>query len=161
MSRIRTIKPSFWRHEDLSELPEATHLLAASLLNYADDEGYFKANPKLVRAECCPLREPSVSIEDSLTQLSRIGYLRLGKGADGKRYGHIIKFQVHQRINRPTASEIGCIDIVWEGSCSPHPQISEQAPQAEQGKARGAEKSRLAERADGAAEKLRHKHRGR
>jgi hypothetical protein len=41
MGRIRTIKPEFWRSEDLCSLPEATHMLAAALLNYADDEGFF------------------------------------------------------------------------------------------------------------------------
>ena len=55
MARIRTIKPEFWRHEDLSALPADTHMLAAALLNYADDEGYFNANPKLVEAECFPV----------------------------------------------------------------------------------------------------------
>ena len=42
MARIRTIKPDFWKHEDLSALPEITHMLAAALLNHADDEGFFK-----------------------------------------------------------------------------------------------------------------------
>jgi hypothetical protein len=56
MARIRTIKPEFWRHEDLSALPEATHMLAAQLLNYADDYGYFNANPALIKAEVSPLR---------------------------------------------------------------------------------------------------------
>ena len=111
MARIRTIKPEFWRHEDLSELPEATHLLAAALLNYADDEGYFNANPKLVQAECCPLRELSVNIHDSLNQLVSIAYLALGTGEDGKRYGHILNFKEHQRINRPTESKINKLSI--------------------------------------------------
>ena len=61
MARIRTIKPEFWKHEDLSALPEITHMLAAALLGYADDEGYFNANPALVKSECLPLRESSVS----------------------------------------------------------------------------------------------------
>lgn len=125
MARIRTIKPEFWRHEDLSELPEATHLLAAALLNYADDEGYFNANPKLIQAECCPLREPSVSIQDSLRKLSNVGYLKLGTGEDGKQYGRIEKFKEHQRINRPTESKINKLNITWDGSQSNHQQLSE------------------------------------
>lgn len=125
MSRIRTIKPEFWRHEELSELPEATHLLAASLLNYADDDGYFNANHKLIRAECCPLRELSVSIPDSLSHLCNIGYLKLGTAEDGKRYGKIVKFREHQKINRPTPSKIKAMAIVWDGSSLPHPQVME------------------------------------
>lgn len=125
MSRIRTIKPEFWRHEDLSELPEPTHMLAAALLNYSDDEGYFNAHPGLIKGECFPLRDPSVSIQDSLAHLSRVGFIRLGKGEDGKRYGQVTKFTDHQRINRPTPSKINNIEIKWDGSQDPHPRITE------------------------------------
>ena len=134
MSRIRTIKPEFWRHEELSALPEAAHMLAAALLNYADDEGYFNANPRLVHAECCPLREPSVSVHESLLMLSKINYIRLGTGQDGKRYGHIQKFADHQRINRPTPSKINSIRISWDYQSSAHTHLTEPSlPEKEQG----------------------------
>jgi hypothetical protein len=125
MSRIRTIKPVFWTHEILSALPEPTHMLAAQLINYADDEGYFNANPGLVKAECCPLREPSVSIQSSLNSLAKIGYVRFGAGPDGRKYGQIISFEQHQVINRPTPSKIRDLDIKWDESLTPHAQLSE------------------------------------
>jgi len=125
MGRIRTIKPEFWRSEALSNLPEATHMLAAALLNYADDDGFFNANPRLIQAECCPLREPSVSIHDSLIHLSNIGYLQLGSGHDGRRYGHIVNFSTHQKINRPTPSKINSLDIVWDDSVRIHGTLTE------------------------------------
>lgn len=134
MARIRTIKPDFWKHEELSELPESVHMLAAALLNYADDEGYFNANDKLVKAECCPLREPSVSIHDALTMLSNVGYLRLGKSTDGKRFGHIINFDLHQRVNRKTPSKIKNIAIAWDDSVSAHAQLTESSPLEGKGK---------------------------
>lgn len=125
MARIRTIKPEFWRNEALSELPEGTHMLAAALLNYADDEGYFNANPKLIQGELFPLRDLSVTIHGALTELSRAGYLRLGTGDDGRRYGHIIKFLEHQVINRPKASKVKGLSIVWEASVIDHGSISD------------------------------------
>jgi hypothetical protein len=125
MARIRTIKPDFWKHEELSELPCETHLLAAALLNYADDEGYFRANPKLVKAECCPLREDSVSVHDSLNQLAQVGYVRLFTGTDGKRYGHIRNFLSHQHISRPSASKISPLDDGSECSMNAHGGLSE------------------------------------
>lgn len=128
MSRIRTVKPEFWKHEELSALPESVHMLAAALLNYADDEGYFNANDKLVKAECCPLREPSVSIHDALTALSNVGYLKLGKAPDGKRYGWVVNFDTHQRVNRKTDSKIKKLNIVWEDSLSTHTQLTEPSP---------------------------------
>lgn len=127
MSRIRTIKPEFWKHEILSELPEYTHILAAALLNFADDEGYFNANPRLVQSECLPLRESSVSIQTALGQLVHIGYLRLGTGPDGRRYGQVVKFSEHQKVNRPTPSKIKTLGVVWEGSPTTHGTFSESS----------------------------------
>lgn len=72
MGRIRTIKPEFWTNESLSALSAETHMLAAALLNYADDEGYFNANPGLVKAACSPLRESSVSTHTQLKRLAEI-----------------------------------------------------------------------------------------
>lgn len=122
MSRIRTVKPEFWENEKLSALPEATHMLAAALLNYADDEGFFHANPLLIRARCSPLREPSVAIGESLRLLCEDGYLTIGTTPDGRAYGRINHFLEHQRISHPAKSKIACLDIVW-------PEISGKAPE--------------------------------
>jgi hypothetical protein len=119
MARIRTIKPEFWKHEGLCSLPEATHMLAAQLLNYADDEGYFNANPGLIKGECSPIREPSVSIPESLGRLHEAGYIRLGTSADGRRYGRIVEFDKHQRVAHPTASKISVLSITWDDIGSP------------------------------------------
>jgi hypothetical protein len=127
MARIRTVKPEFWKNEALSALPEATHLLAAALLNYADDEGYFNANPALVKAECSPLREPSVSIHEALTQLSNVGYIEIGASPDGRKYGRVVKFAEHQRVNRPTASKIKALQIKWGESLSTHGGLTEDS----------------------------------
>lgn len=127
MARIRTIKPEFWKDEDLSELPELTHLFAAALLNYSDDEGYFNANPKLIKAELFPLREPSLSIHGMLNELSNIGYLTLFSSSDGKFYGLVNNFTTHQKINRPTKSKIAAITkdcaVLTELSVSPHGRL--------------------------------------
>ncbi|NKF21554.1 hypothetical protein [Solimonas marina] len=150
MARIRTVKPDFWKHEGLSSLPEATHMLAAALLNYADDEGYFNAHPGLVKAECCPLREPSVSVHDSISALACIGYLRLGTGNDGRRYAHIVSFDEHQRVNRATPSKIKDLAILWDDAVSAHPQLSE--PSLPEGKGREEEKEQGREYAPSSAD---------
>lgn len=142
MARIRTIKPEFWKHEDLSALPEITHMLAAALLNHADDEGYFNANPALVKAECLPLRESSVSTHDSLQSLAKVGFIELGVGEDGKRYGRVVKFDEHQRVNRPTPSKIKAMQVVWESSITTHAQLSESSPPERKGTGKGKEQGR-------------------
>lgn len=141
MARIRTVKPEFWKHEDLSELPAETHMLAAALLNYADDEGYFKAHPKLVQAECCPLREDSTSVRRSLELLSGIGYIRLFVGTDGKEYGHIVKFLEHQRVDRAKPSVIKDLESIGEESSNDRRSVAagmEGNGREEEGKGEGA-----------------------
>ena len=106
MSRIRTIKPDFWRDDSLSVVSAEAALLAIGLLNHSDDEGYFNANPKLIEADVFPLRELSCSITVLLRELSKIGYLTMFSGVDGKKYGLVCNFVKHQVINKPRASKI-------------------------------------------------------
>lgn len=134
MGRIRTIKPEFFTHEELSSLSAETHLFAAGLLCYADDDGYFNANEGLIKANVFPLRETSVSIHDMLTQLVDLGYVRLGCNGTSRRYGCIVNFDIHQRVNRPTPSKIKGLEIHWEDSVSTHAQLSEAS--SEEGKGR-------------------------
>lgn len=139
MARIRTIKPEFWSHEGLSLLPESTHMLAAALLNYADDEGYFNANPGLIKAACSPLREPSVNTLESLRSLQAEGYIVLGNGPDGRRYGRIVNFSDHQKISHPAKSKIAKLSITWDDLQNPQ-EILQSTPESlrpEQGTGNG------------------------
>lgn len=101
MARIRTIKPEFWTDEDMAEVSEPACLLAIGLLNYADDEGYFNANPKLIKAAVFPIREPSVPIPVLIRELSNCGYLSMFSTPDGKHFGVITNFLKHQVVNKP------------------------------------------------------------
>lgn len=139
MPRIRTVKPEFWAHEELSEFPPETHMLAAALLNYADDEGYFNANPKLVKAVCCPLRDDSMSIQGSIKQLAQIGYIDLATGVDGKRYGLVRKFKDHQVISRPKESKIKDLIKEWDSSMNNHGSINDESSEERKGKEQGKE----------------------
>jgi|ERR1700733_2021050 len=105
MGRIRTIKPEFHAHEELSSLPAETHLFAGALVNYADDYGYFNANPVLVKAGTNPLRIDKTKTEDQLEQLERIGYIEVRRSGI-KHYGRILKFDEHQRVSHPSPSKI-------------------------------------------------------
>ncbi|ENV3661118.1 hypothetical protein ACFJ57_003098 [Salmonella enterica] len=149
MARIRTIKPEFWTDEDLSEVSEPACLLALGLLNYADDEGYFNANPKLIKASVFPLREPSVPITVQLRELSDCGYISLFSTSDGKNFGVINNFQKHQVINKPKESKIKELDLIpyeyGSGTVSIPPGMDQGMDQGkDQGKdqnlLRGAEK---------------------
>ena len=120
MPRIRTVKPEFYQDEDLAGVSETAFILALGLLNQSDDEGYFKANPMLIKSQVFPLREPSVSIHGALSELSNIGFIELFEGADGKNYGLVAGFTKHQTINRPTPSYIKGLRVITEDSVSAH-----------------------------------------
>lgn len=119
MSRIRTIKPDFWRNEDLSLVSSEAALLAIGLLNFADDEGFFQANPRLIQADIFPLRELSCTPTVLLEELSKIGFVRLFSGSDGKPYGEVVNFRKHQVINKPSASKFKGLDELPESYGSP------------------------------------------
>lgn len=108
--RIRSVKIDLWAHEDLSALPAETHILSAAILNYADDEGYFNANPKLIQAALFPLRELSSTVPVMLQELADVGYLRFFDGTDGKKYGVVCKFKDHQVISHPKDSKIKLLE---------------------------------------------------
>ncbi len=120
MPRIRSIKPSFFQHDRLSTLSSDAHLLAAGLLCYADDEGYFLANPKLIQAAIFPLRELSMSLPELLRSLHGIGYIEILQGSDGREYGKVVKFLDHQKVSHSVPSKI---KPLCEASVKP-PEVS-------------------------------------
>lgn len=116
MARIRTIKPEFWLNEELSLITESACLLAIGLMNYSDDEGFFNANPLLIKAAVFPIRETSSSIPVLLQELSNCGYVELfteqNSVSNGKLFGRIKNFTKHQVVNKPKPSKIKSLDLV-------------------------------------------------
>lgn len=139
MARIRTIKPEFWHDEELSSLSPEACLLAIGLLNMADDEGYFKANPKLIEAAIFPLRELSLSTHGLISELSNIKYITVYSGDDGKKYGLVNNFLKHQKINRPNISKIKGLCKFTEDSLSDHGGLTVGTGNREQGMEQGKE----------------------
>ena len=104
--RIRTIKPEFWMHEGIASCSEFARLLAIALLNWSDDEGYFMANPILIRGQVFPFLDDSKIIPRSLQDLSRVGWICLGKDDQGRDVGMVKNFTKHQRVDKPKPSSI-------------------------------------------------------
>lgn len=57
MSRIRTIKPSFWEDEKISKLSIPCRLFFIGTWNLADDLGVIRANPVLLKSAIFPYEE--------------------------------------------------------------------------------------------------------
>jgi hypothetical protein len=109
MPRIRTLKPEFWRNRQLAILPEFTRLLAIALLNIADDEGYFEADPRLIRGDVFPFEEDSRSTTVGLRELSGIGYVVIREHSSKGPIGYIPTFKKHQVINKARRSQLAVL----------------------------------------------------
>jgi len=90
----------------MGRLPEHVQLMALALLNYADDEGYFLADPALVRSFARPFDEDSRKTTGALQELSRIEYVTFHQSAVHGSIGHIVNFEKHQYTSHPKASKI-------------------------------------------------------
>ena len=135
--RIRTIKPEFWSHPILAKLPDRSRLLAIGLLSLADDEGYFLADPALIRSAIFPFTESSLNIHGVLTELSNAEYIALREHASHGSIGRVINFSKHQVVNRPSPSKI---KTYWD-SGKTHGALTERSV-PEQGKEQGTGKGK-------------------
>jgi hypothetical protein len=138
--RIRTIKPEFWTSETIAPLSPDAKLLAIGLLNYADDEGYFWANPVLIHAAIFPFLDSSTTLLGLIQELSRVGYISLGERTDDHRkVGKVINFLIHQRIDKPKQSIIKQ-NVQFVDESKTHPgRIPDASQQEGKGKEQGKE----------------------
>lgn len=109
MARIRTVKPSFFRHEGLQEL-ELEHpgqypmFVFAGLWGHCDKLGRFPWKPRTLKLDILPFLP--FDMASTLTILKQHGYLQYYE-VDGKGYGLIPTFVEHQRINGKEAQAEG------------------------------------------------------
>ncbi|CAB5079704.1 hypothetical protein UFOVP141_24 [uncultured Caudovirales phage] len=106
MPRIRTIKPEIWKHPVLSRIDDSARMAAVALLNFCDDEGYFLADPALVRSDIWPFDEDSSKARRVLTALSDVGWIEVRMHRTHGPIGVVVNFTKHQRIDRPSPSKI-------------------------------------------------------
>ena len=131
--RIRTVKPEFWVHPVMSRLPYDTRILALGLLNVADDEGYFDADPAYIRAAVL-FREDSSNVRRMLDELSRSGWITLC-GTPERPIGCVVNFRKHQRVDRPQPSRLKQYALV-ESSTNDRRVLDDQSTQ-DQGTGKG------------------------
>jgi len=116
----------------MSRQSDAARLLAIGLLNLADDEGYFYADPRTVRNHLRQQDDDSRITHGALNDLSKIGYISITDHATHGPIGKVIAFLSHQVINRPTASKIK--ELYDSGSA--HGAFNEDSPPERKGKER-------------------------
>lgn len=106
MARIRTVKPEFWSHPVMGKIDDTARCVALALLNYADDKGYFYADPILVRNFCRPFDEDSTNTRRSLETLRKAGWIEICGSPNNGDIGKIVNFLSHQKIDHASPSRI-------------------------------------------------------
>ncbi len=142
--RIRSIKPEFWRSDDIARLDWHDRLLFVGLWSYVDDNGVGRDEERLIVADLFPLdssfSEASVRTHEGLMRLQTADLIERYE-VDGRRYLHIKTWDRHQRINRPspgryplpTTPNAVIHDTLTEDSVSPHDILSAGSGIREQG----------------------------
>jgi hypothetical protein len=101
MSRIRAIKPQFFRHSELFDAEKETglplRLAYAGLWTVADREGRFKWKPREIKVEVLPYDD--VDFAAVLDALARYRFV-IKYQCNGEWFGYIPKFKEHQHINK-------------------------------------------------------------
>ena len=130
--RIRTIKPEFWRSEDIAALSIEDRLLFIGLWSYVEDNGVGRDEPQLIQCDLYPLdtfTEASLRTHGGLMRLSQQGLITRYEGPDGRKYLQVNSWDKHQKINRPSKPRFPQYNAenctLTEGSLSPHCTLTE------------------------------------
>lgn len=105
--RIRSIKPEFWRSEDITSLPLSARLTFIGLWNYVDDNGVGVDRESVIAADLyaddlsCNPHETSVRVHGDLQALENAG-LVVRYMVGRKHLLHVSTWEEHQVINRPS-----------------------------------------------------------
>lgn len=131
--RIRSIKPEFWRSDDVNEMTIEDRLLFIGLWSYVDDNGVGIDRHSSICADLFA-HDLSVSPHDTLKRvqngLSRLHSLGVivRYSVESKDYLEIVNWSKHQKINRPSPGRYPTSDGVkaktheplTDDSLSPH-----------------------------------------
>jgi len=124
MSRIRTIKPEFFIHDELQDL-EVVHpgkyimLVFAGLWTLCDSKGKFEYKPRHIKLKILPFID--FDINETLMILEESGFI-FSYQVNGKSYGKVVSFNEHQRITGKEATD-----------GEKHPDPAEDRPSPEKG----------------------------
>ena len=103
MARIRTIKPDFFRNEQLAELPYEDRLLFAGLWTLADKAGRLEDRPKRIKGELFPYDD--LNVDAGLGRLANAGLI-LRYEVNGSRLLCVPTWEKHQRPHHTEACSV-------------------------------------------------------
>ncbi|MEV5876973.1 hypothetical protein AB0L75_22580 [Streptomyces sp. NPDC052101] len=135
MARIRTIKPEAFVSESLALVSLTAERTFFGLLTQADDQGRHRDHAAIIAGQLWVLRpeHTPADVEKDLAQLADAGLVCRYKGPDDKRYLHVVTWQQHQKINRPSKSRLPACPLHEAAKAvvrsAPHAGVTEPSPQ--------------------------------
>ena len=101
MSKIRTVKPELFRHEQLFEAEQNSgfplRLIFIGLFTVVDAEGRFRWRPRQLKLDILPYDE--INFTAALSALVEFGFVQRYE-YEGEYYGYIPTWHKHQSINQ-------------------------------------------------------------
>lgn len=106
MARIRSLKPTFWGDDKISQLTVEARLLMVGLISMADDDGRFLASHTSIAGYVYPNDDVTPKrLATWLNEITELGLVVVYNGGRVK-YGAIPKYRDHQRISHPKPSTL-------------------------------------------------------
>lgn len=106
MGRIRSIKPEFPQSESMGRVGRGARLCFVMLWTLADDAGRLRGNSRMLASLLYPYDDDaSDQMVGWLDELADEGCIRRYQ-VNGDSYIQILNWDVHQKIDRPSASKI-------------------------------------------------------
>lgn len=110
MARIRSDKPEAYQSESLAEVGLAAERTFKGMATIADDLGRLADKPAQINGELWSMRGGHTrdDLEAELSELAapQPGLICRYTGCDGKRYIHLVSWDQHQKIDRPSKSRL-------------------------------------------------------
>lgn len=135
MSRIRTFKPEFFRHELLQDLEienpgKYPMMVFEALWGHCDKNGSFEWRPKILKLDILPFLP--FSMEETLKILENAKMV-IKYTVDGVDYGFIPTFKKHQRIGGSEAENAAKYPQYINNLKDKNKKIKKESPEKQQG----------------------------
>lgn len=107
MARIRSLKPDFFRSVTIAKLSFGARLTFQGLWCHADDDGRYRYEPALVKADVWPLDDDITAgqVATWMGELEALGRVCCYT-VEGRGFLHIVNWEEHQRIDHKGNSKI-------------------------------------------------------
>ena len=108
MARIRSDKPEAYQSETLAEISLAAERTFKGMATITDDRGRLADKPAQINGELWSMRgnHTKDDLESELGEMVAVDLVCRYVGCDGKRYLHLVKWDQHQKIDRPSRSRL-------------------------------------------------------